>query len=200
LFTGLITSTARVISLGRSSRGASLRIKTDIDNPTVGESISVNGVCQTVAKSKGNIITFDVLPETLRVTNLGRLKSGDLVNVERALRADSRLGGHIVNGHVDGLGEITEITRNPISMEIQLDGEVFQYIVSKGSVAVDGISLTVGPEPKEGRFRIFIIPHTWESTNLKRAVRGKMVNIEVDIIAKYVKKFVSTGVWKSESF
>ncbi len=193
MFTGLITATAGVVSLSRNSRGATLRLEGDIDDPRVGESISINGVCQTVSSCRGRVVSFDVLPETLRVTNLGGLKSGDLVNIERALRADSRLGGHIVNGHIDGVGRIAEICRNPLGLEIDVDRDLSRYIVAKGPVALDGISLTVGPDPEENRFRVYIIPHTWENTNLKKAVRGKEVNIEVDIIAKYVKKFIYSG-------
>jgi riboflavin synthase len=191
MFTGLIQDTGKVIYLKRNAGGARLAIKTSLKQIEEGESIAVNGVCQTVTELRRGIFTCDILSETLRVTNLGFLSSGKLVNLERALSVGEKLGGHIVNGHVDGIGVITRVLENPQGLEISTDRDVSKYIVSKGSVAVDGISLTVGPEPEVDRFKVFIIPHTWENTNLTAVSPGYKVNIEVDILAKYMEKFVS---------
>ena len=189
MFTGLIETTGRVVAMRRSSRGGRLTIASPLERLDIGESVSVNGACQTVAELGRGSFSCDVLPETLRVTNLGDLRSGSAVNLERALGADARLGGHIVNGHVDGVGKVTRIIRDPLGIEIDAGREIGRYMVSKGSVAVDGVSLTIGPDPSGGRFRVFIIPHTWDSTTLGKARPGSRVNIEVDILAKYVEKF-----------
>jgi riboflavin synthase len=198
MFTGLIEATGKVISLSRSARGAVLRLEAPLDGLRVGDSVAVNGVCQTVARLEGARISCDVLPETLRVTNLGLLRPGEAVNLERALRPDDRLGGHVVNGHVDGMGTVVRVIRSPLGLEIEVARELGRYIVPKGPVAVDGISLTVGPDTSEGLFQVFIIPHTWDHTNLRSAVPGRKVNIEIDIFAKYVERLVprsgGTGV------
>ena len=131
----------------------------------------------------------DVLPETLRVTNLGQLRAGSPVNLERALEAGARMGGHIVNGHVDGVGRVTRVIRDPLGIEIDIGRGLGRYMVPKGSVAVDGVSLTIGPDPSGSRFRVFIIPQTWEMTTLGKVSPGSRVNIEVDILAKYVENF-----------
>lgn len=189
MFTGLIETTGRVVAMRRSSRGGRLTIASPLEGLEIGESVSVNGACQTVAELGRGSFSCDVLPETLRVTNLGDLRSGSAVNLERALGADARLGGHIVNGHVDGVGKVTRVIRTPLGLEIDAGRELSRYMVSKGSVAVDGVSLTIGPDPAGGRFKVFIIPHTWDSTTLGKARPGSRVNIEVDILAKYVEKF-----------
>ncbi len=189
MFTGLIETTGRVVAMRRSSRGGRLTIASPLEGLEIGESVSVNGACQTVAEMGRGSFSCDVLPETLRVTNLGDLRSGSVVNLERALGADARLGGHIVNGHVDGVGKVTRVIRTPLGLEIDAGRELSRYMVSKGSVAVDGVSLTIGPDPAGGRFKVFIIPHTWDSTTLGKARPGSRVNIEVDILAKYVEKF-----------
>ena len=130
-----------------------------------------------------------MLRETLRVSTFGLLRPGSRVNLERALPAGARLGGHIVNGHVDGTGTVTEVVRKPLGIEIALAPELLKYLVPKGSVAVNGVSLTVGPAVRNGRFTVFVIPHTWEHTNLRYLKTGSTVNVEVDIIAKYVEEF-----------
>jgi riboflavin synthase alpha subunit len=124
------------------------------------------------------------------VTNLGLLRSGDEVNLERALRTGDPIGGHVVNGHVDGLGVVLSVSRNPYRLEISVAREISTYVVPKGSIAVNGVSLTVGPGEPAGRFEVFIIPHTWEATNLKRLRVGSKVNIEVDIFGKYVVNYL----------
>lgn len=193
MFTGLIEATGTVVSLARSAGGGVLRIETPLDGLCVGESVAVNGVCQTVARIEGTRIACDVLPETLRVTNLGLLRPGERVNLERALRPGDRLGGHIVNGHVDGMGTVVRVTRAPLGLEIEAPRELARYVVPKGPVALDGISLTAGPETAAGRFSVFIIPHTWEHTNLRSIAPGRKVNIEIDILAKYVERLGSRG-------
>lgn len=193
MFTGLIEATGKVISLSRSARGAVLRIETPLGDLSIGDSVAVNGVCQTIARLDGGRVSCDVLPETLRVTNLGLLRPGETVNIERAMRPGDRLGGHVVNGHVDGMGTVVRVTRSPLGLEIEIDRALARYIVPKGPVAVDGISLTAGPEIAGGRFGVFIIPHTWDRTNLRSAAPGRKVNIEVDIFAKYAERLVPRG-------
>jgi riboflavin synthase len=193
MFTGLIEATGKVVSMRRSSRGGRLTIASSLEGLAIGESVSVNGVCQTVAELKGGAFFCDVLPETMRVTNLGQLRAGSIVNLERALEAGARLGGHIVNGHVDGVGRVTRVIRDPLGIEIDAGSELGRYMVPKGSVAVDGVSLTIGPDMQGDRFSVFIIPHTWETTTLGKISPGSRVNIEVDIMAKYVEKFTGPG-------
>jgi riboflavin synthase len=193
MFTGLVEDIGTVVSLERSSAGARLTVSSGLDGWEIGESISVNGACQTVAALSARGISCDVLTETLRVTNLGRLRTGAKVNVERATPSGGRLGGHIVNGHVDGMGTIVKIARRPLALEVAVDEGIFMYIVPKGSIALDGVSLTIGPDPARGRFGVFIIPHTWENTNLKYLRPGSKVNVEVDILAKYIEAFMRKG-------
>jgi len=193
MFTGLVETVGTVVSARRRGTGARLTLRTPYDRVDAGESVAVNGVCQTAIEPRGGIFSCDVLAETLRVTNLGLLRAGSIVNVERALRPGDRMGGHIVNGHVDGMGTIARIHRDPRSIEILVDDGIFRYVVPKGPVAVDGVSLTIGPELRKGRFDVFIIPHTWESTNLRALKTGARVNIEVDILAKYVERFLGTA-------
>lgn len=188
MFTGLIEDVGRVVSLRRRSNGAVLDVRTDLTGLVTGESIAVNGVCQTVTRFAGGVFTCEVLPETMRATNIAGLRGGHRVNLERALRPGDRLGGHFVNGHVDGTGEVKAIRRDPLSIDIAVGAGIFSHIVPKGSIAIDGVSLTVGPDPRGGVFRVFIIPHTWEHTGLGKLRIGSRVNIETDILAKYVFK------------
>jgi riboflavin synthase len=166
-------------------------VSSGLPDLAIGESISVNGVCQTVAVREGGNFSCDVMAETLRVSNIGTLRHGSLVNLERALRAGDRLGGHIVNGHVDGLGTVTRITPEPRTVKIAVGPDIMRFIVPKGSVAIDGISLTIGPSPGGGSFDVHIIPHTWENTNLGAMRVGAKVNIEIDILAKYMERLSS---------
>jgi riboflavin synthase len=190
MFTGLIETTGRVVTMRRSSRGGLLTISSPLEGLETGDSVSVNGACQTVIGTGAGSFSCDVLPETLRVTNLGQLRAGSAVNLERALEAGARLGGHIVNGHVDGIGRVVRVTRDPLGIEIDAGRDLGKYMVSKGSVAVDGVSLTIGPDPEGGRFRVFIIPQTWDTTTLGKVRPGSRVNIEVDILAKYIERFM----------
>ncbi len=188
MFTGLVECTGKVLYLRRRSTGAALAFEAPLEGVVEGDSVAINGVCQTITGVEKGSFTCDVLGETLRVSNLGDLSPGDAVNLERALKPGDRMGGHIVNGHVDGTGIISRIKQRPIEIEISVAPELARYMVAKGSVAVDGISLTVGPDPGRDRFSVFVIPHTWKSTNLNGAAPGKKVNIEIDILAKYVEK------------
>jgi riboflavin synthase len=190
LFTGLVEAVGTVRSVRRTAAGARLAIDAALEGLAVGESVSVDGVCVTVSSVAGTRVSCDVVRETLRVSTLGALRPGSRVNLERALAAGARLGGHIVNGHVDALGTVTKVTRRPAAIEIALDPALLRYVAPKGSVAVNGVSLTVGPSVRGGRFEAFIIPHTWEHTNLGRLVPGRRVNVEVDIVAKYVERFI----------
>lgn len=189
MFTGLIEGTGTVVSLRRRGRGARLTVSSGLEGLEMGESVAVNGVCQTVAERSGGVFSCDVLEETLRVSNIGLLRRGSVVNVERALLSTDRLGGHIVNGHIDGLGTVARVARASGTLRIAVPRDIIEYLVPKGSVAVDGVSLTVGPELGAGSFDVYIIPHTWEHTNLAGARVGGKVNIEIDILAKYVKRF-----------
>jgi riboflavin synthase len=190
LFTGLVEALGTVRAVRKNPDGARLTIETPLEGLVVGESVSVDGVCQTVAAVEGECFSCDVLRETLRVSTFGRIRPGDRVNVERALAAGGRLGGHLVNGHVDGTGTVTEMVKKPLGIEIALAPELLKYLVPKGSVAVNGVSLTVGPSVRNGRFAVFVIPHTWERTNLKYLKTGSSVNVEIDVIAKYVERYL----------
>ncbi len=190
MFTGLIECTGTVVALRLRGRGARLTVSSTLDGLMLGESIAVNGACQTVARRDGELFSCDLLEETLRVTNIGMLRAGSVVNLERALRPGDRLGGHIVSGHIDGLGTVTRVSRPSRMLSIAVAHDIIRFLVPKGSVAVNGISLTVGPRLGGGKFDVYIIPHTWENTNLTGARVGAKVNVEVDILAKYVERFV----------
>ncbi len=192
MFTGLVETKEAVSSVTNTGNGVRLSVtqQTDFDLQ-LGESVSVNGVCLTVIKHKGEI-SFDVSPETLKSTNIGELKVGDKVNLERALKLSDRLGGHLVTGHVDGTGTIREkkLSGEYTFYTFDSSEEILKYIVQKGSIAVDGISLTVvGLDNRS--FSVAIIPHTLTATNIGDKGIGDRVNLEVDIIGKYVEKFVA---------
>ena len=189
MFTGLVEAVGTVRSVRKSGEGARLTIESSLEGLVPGESVSVDGVCQTVADVDAARFSCDVLRETLRVSNFPLLRPGSRVNLERSLAAGARLGGHIVNGHVDGTGSVRRVIRKPLSIEIAVEPALLRYIVPKGPVAVNGASLTVGPSVRGDRFTVFIVPHTWEHTNLRDLKAGGTVNVEVDIIAKYVEKF-----------
>jgi riboflavin synthase len=191
LFTGLVEALGTVRAARKSAGGTRLTIETPIEGLVAGESVSVDGVCQTIDAVDGACFSCDVLPETLRVSTFGRIRPGARVNLERALAAGGRLGGHIVNGHVDGTGTVTEVVKKPLGIEIALAPELLKYLVPKGSVAVNGVSLTVGPSVRNGRFAVFVIPHTWEHTNLRYLKTGSRVNVEIDVVAKYVESYLA---------
>jgi riboflavin synthase len=197
MFTGIVeekgTITETTVSPGRSGILVVSASKV-LDGTGVGDSICVSGACQTVVQMAGRTFSVDVMPETARRTTLGEMRPGAPVNLERALRLADRVGGHLVNGHVDSTGLVrdrrTEL--NAEIFEIALEPALTRYIVPKGSVAVDGVSLTV-VDSTEGRFSVSVIPHTLEQTTLAVARAGSRVNVEVDVIAKYVESLVSGG-------
>jgi riboflavin synthase len=192
MFTGLVETTGVVTSLQKTERGIRIFIKPSSEMEVqIGDSICVNGVCLTVVQNKETLV-FDISPETLQSTNLGELEINDRVNLERALRLSDRLGGHIVTGHVDGVGLIIDKRQEGeyIFYTFEAPKEILRYIVKKGSIAVDGISLTViGLDSRS--FSVAIIPHTLAVTNIGNKGIGDKVNLESDIIGKYVEKFIS---------
>ena len=192
MFTGLVEDIGEVISLFRDSKGGWLSVRTELGDIKVGDSVAVNGACLTAVKVDENTITFEVSPETFGRTNLGLLRRGDPVNLERALRADSRLGGHFVLGHVDFTAKILSFRNLGEHRElvIEIPPDQRRFFVEKGSVAVDGISLTVN-YVRENSISINIVPYTFENTNLKFRKPGDLVNVEADIIGKYVVNYLS---------
>jgi riboflavin synthase len=203
LFTGLILETGEIMSVKQRSGGAilSLKSKETASAARLGDSISVNGVCLTVVDISGNELSFDLSDETLRSTNLGGLKKGDIINIEPSLSPSSKIGGHFVTGHVDTVGRIRSKTHigDMLKFEIEAPPKATGFLVEKGSVAVDGISLTVVDILKDG-FTLVIIPHTAKLTTLGVKGVGDSVNIEVDILGKYVARFLNRQGDKDSSF
>ena len=188
MFTGLIEALGTVAEIKPTPAGFRLRLSTDLaKNVSSGQSIAVNGVCLTVISSAADELHADVSPETARLTTLSSLKRGRLVNIERPLRADGWMGGHFVQGHVDGTGTIDEIRQEEEChwLTVNFPDTWAPYIVRKGSIAVDGISLTVAGASNH-QFDVQVVPYTWDHTNLKTARPYEPVNIECDIIGKYV--------------
>lgn len=193
MFTGIIQGRGRVIRGSSSGGGKIFVLEADfaLDDPQEGESIAVNGVCLTAMNIEGRRFTVDVSPETLSRTGLGRLREGSPVNLERALRLSDRLGGHLVSGHIDGRGRVEErrASGNFTLFTFSLPRALVKYVIGKGSIAIDGVSLTVNSCEGE-RFTVSIIPHTLAVTTLGDLKPGDGVNIEVDIIGKYVEKML----------
>ncbi|MCD5401446.1 riboflavin synthase [candidate division NPL-UPA2 bacterium] len=196
MFTGLIEELGRVEKIGRkgSSVRLTIRASTVLEDISIGASIAVNGVCLTIIGFSAESFSVDVVPETLKRTLLSRLHPGEKVNLERAVKAGDRLGGHLVTGHIDGLGEIKEKRRqgDSLILKIGILEEIAKYLVPQGSIAVDGISLTV-VESDQNSFTVAIIPHTAEVTTLRFKTVGSYVNIEVDSLSKYVEKLMNPG-------
>jgi riboflavin synthase len=194
MFTGLIIELGEIAGLQQQAQNARLAVrgKEILKDIAIGDSIAVNGVCLTVTTIEREIVTFDVSGETLTSTNLGALKRGDKINLEPSLRPNSKMGGHFVTGHIDGIGRIRSrrMEGNAERIEIEAPGTVLQYLVNKGSVAVDGISLTVVEALKDA-FTLVIIPHTASMTTIGFKKVGDTVNLEPDILAKYVAKFLN---------
>jgi riboflavin synthase len=198
MFTGIIEEVGEIVTLDDSRDFRTLRvsagnIRSDL---RLGSSVAVNGVCLTVRSLESDGFTAELSHETLNRTTLGGLRRGSLVNLERPMRADARFGGHIVQGHVDGCGRIDAFTRQGDSWDLQVGfpPSAARYIVEKGSIAVDGISLTVAGVHRDNRFSVAIIPHTFDNTNLKAAQSGDGVNLEYDVIAKYVESLLKYEV------
>ncbi len=189
MFTGIIEQLGKV----RSIEAKKNLIVYEVDcgklakQIKVGDSVAINGVCLTVTRKKGNAVSFDLMRETIEKTSLKQIKAGSSVNMELALRANGRLGGHFVTGHVDEVGVITSIEREPnwVAMTVAVSKEAIRHLVHKGSVALDGISLTVGKVTKKD-FCVYLIPYTLEVTNLSAKKKGDLLNIETDILAKYI--------------
>lgn len=195
MFTGIIEETGEVAQISDAGdfRTIFVRGNAVFDDMRIGSSIAVNGVCLTARSIGGNVFSAEMSRETLDRTSLGSLAPGSIVNLERPMRADARFGGHIVQGHVDGLGRIAHFNRggDAWDLSVQFPASAGRYIVEKGSIAVDGISLTVASLPGPGLFSVAIIPHTFENTNLKAARPGAPVNLEFDVVAKYVENLLS---------
>ena len=195
MFTGIIEAVGKVVGIAESSAGTyRLEVSTPLATELrIGDSLANNGVCLTVVARKSEAVEFDLLTETAMRTNLKELEVGSLVNLERPMLASGRFDGHIVQGHVDATAAILGIegVGQDHRIEITLPDAFRQYIVSKGSVAVNGISLTVAEVSKRS-FVVWIIPHTWRATNMRRLVPGTRVNLEFDVIAKYVERMLQT--------
>ena len=194
MFTGLVQDIAIIESVQRREESSVVSIKTRLAGMmSIGDSISINGVCLTATSIRGDSITVDVMVQTLKLSNLGRIAEGSEVNAELATRADSRLGGHIVQGHVDGVGRV--VTNEPgekwQKFEIEMPQELKKYVVNQGSICIDGVSLTVGKiDDATSIVTLWLIPETIEKTTLASKVAGTEVNIEVDVLAKYVERLL----------
>lgn len=198
MFTGLIETVGRVTSFEKRGAAAILTVSTSlpVTDSAIGDSVAVNGACLTVTAKPDAALSFDVSPETLASTTIGILRSGQSVNLERALRLGDRMGGHIVTGHIDSIGKLTRMSETSGNrvLEFTLSPEYVRYLIHKGSVAINGISLTVNKVTTDG-FSVNIIPLTQASTTLDKLRIGENVNIETDIIGKYVERLASP--WKS---
>lgn len=194
MFTGLVESTAEVISLHLATAGGTLRVRSTEIAPTaeIGDSIAVNGCCLTVTTRAANELTFDLLAETLARTNLGALTPGAAVNLERALLATARLGGHFVQGHIDGAINVRAFEKvgGDSRLELELPREFAHYVVVKGSIAINGVSLTVA-EVSENAFVVWIIPHTLSATNFSTIKAGDRLNVEFDLLARHVERILA---------
>ena len=194
MFTGIVEEIGKVQNIRKNIKSSVIVIEGNkiFEDIHVGDSIAVNGVCLTVTTFNNNIFEADIMNETLNRSSLGRLKNGSYVNLERAMSANGRFGGHIVSGHIDGTGKIVKIEKddNAIWYTISVEEKLMKYIVEKGSVAIDGISLTVAKVCTKD-FSVSIIPHTVKETILSHISVGDIVNIENDVIGKYVEKFIN---------
>lgn len=191
MFTGLVECTGRVLELTPIEQGARYTLEIPFaDELALGDSVAVNGCCLTVDRIEGKRVEFDLLTQTLRVTSLGQLKPGSICNLERAMGGSGRFGGHFVMGHVDTTGEVVSLT--PVGQDhcvrIRIPSEYTRYTIDKGSIAVDGISLTIANIIDGNILEFWITPHTWQRTNMHDYTPGTIVDIEVDMIAKYVEK------------
>jgi riboflavin synthase len=193
MFTGLVESLGKVSSIEIAIDSAVITFDSVpfADQLNIGDSVSVNGTCLTVTKLDNDSFAVDVMMQTLKLTSLQNLKQGDLVNLERAALVSSRLGGHIVQGHIDGTGSIAQLAPGEkwLQMDIQFPSELLKYVVPQGSICIDGVSLTVGSVSDElNQITVWLIPETLAKTNLSVKKPGDLVNIEVDVLAKYVER------------
>lgn len=200
MFTGIIEEIGKIQGIRKGEKSSTLTISASqvLDKTFVGDSICTNGVCLTVTKMNKGSFDADVMAETLRRSNLGNLKIGNHVNLERALTLDKRLGGHLVSGHIDGVGEIIsrEKEDNAVWITIKASPEILKYVIEKGSITIDGISLTVAYVDNHV-FKVSIIPHTGANTTLLDKLQGETVNLECDQLGKYVEKLL--GLQKQEN-
>lgn len=196
MFTGIVEEIGIVKSLTKNGTQAVIAIECNkvLLDTKLGDSIAINGVCQTAVEINANSFSVEVSSATLEVTTFKTLKVGDKVNLERALTLQSRLGGHLVSGHVDGVAKVKNIQKdaNFYNLSFELDKNLMKYIAKKGSITINGISLTIA-ELTSSEVKIAIIPHTFENTTLKNLKYNDFVNVETDILAKYVEKFLSTN-------
>lgn len=203
MFTGIVEEIGEIIAVKRGAVSCELSIKGNIifDDLKLGDSVAVNGLCLTVTSINGNIFTADVMAESMRRSNLGLLQKGSAVNLERAMSANGRFGGHIVSGHIDGVGFIRSLVRedNAVWVTVSTDESIMRYIVEKGSVAIDGISLTVAKVFKDA-FSVSVIPHTGAETTLLSKKAGDRVNLECDIVGKYIEKLLGKSGGITEDF
>ncbi|QTL99882.1 riboflavin synthase [Iocasia frigidifontis] len=199
MFTGIIQELGILQGSLRTENSYQLLIKAKrvLNNIKKGDSIAVNGVCLTVVDFTGESFTVDIMPETLRASNLGSLKQGSQLNLEQAVRADGFLGGHLLSGHIDGVGRVKQFTteKNAVIIEIMVDSELTKFMVDKGSVGLNGVSLTI-MKLRQDSIMVSLIPTTRQDTNLDNLKVGQLINIETDLIAKYVYKIMEKG--KSE--
>jgi riboflavin synthase len=192
LFTGLVADLGTVTAVDASDDGVRLTVETALQLGE-GDSIAVNGVCLTATSLPDGAFTADVMHETMRRSSLGKLEAGSKVNLELPLRADDRLGGHFVQGHVDGLGTVWDVREEGFAQVLSIGAppEIMRYVIEKGSIAVDGVSLTVSGLGEDW-FQVSLIPETLERTILGHATTGTPVNLEVDVLAKYIERLVPT--------
>ncbi|WP_291570136.1 riboflavin synthase [Clostridium sp. UBA4548] len=193
MFTGLVEEIGVVEAISKSTKSARITIKANkvLEEVKLGDSICTNGVCLTVTSYSNSKFTVDAMAETMRRSNLRNFSIGEEVNLERALRVGDRLGGHIVSGHIDGMGTISSFEKedNAVWIAINTSEEILKYIVQKGSIAIDGVSLTIAYVDNKV-FKVSIIPHTKDMTTLLRKKVGDVVNLECDVLGKYVEKFL----------
>lgn len=193
MFTGIVSERGRVVARGGGTDGLRLEIEAQeiARHARPGDSVSIDGCCLTVTQAENGLLAFDAMPESLHRTTLGRLAAGDEVNLEPALRAGDPLGGHYVQGHVDGVGQVAAVEPEGESRRVFVEAptELLRYCVEKGSIAVDGVSLTI-TALREGGFEVALVQHTLEQTTFGRLEPGDEVNLEVDILAKYVERLL----------
>ncbi|MFA8300148.1 MAG: riboflavin synthase [Hyphomicrobiales bacterium] len=196
MFTGIIEEIGIIKEVRKGTKSIQLSIQADkvLSDVKLGDSIATNGICLTVTKFDSSCFSVDVMPESIKRTSLGNIRSGMMVNLERAVRVGDRLGGHIVSGHIDGVGTIEDFKEddNAIWVTINASSNIMKYIIEKGSIAIDGVSLTVAYADNK-KFKVSIIPHTKKETILCSKKIGDLVNLECDITAKYIERFV---LWK----
>ena len=189
MFTGIVRELGAVEAVEESATGVRLLVRAPdpAAEAAVGDSVAVNGVCLTAVRADDGVLAFDAVPETLRRSSLGRLAAGARVNVEPALRAGEPLGGHFVQGHVDGVGRVRRADAE--GLEIEAGGEILRYCVEKGSIAVEGVSLTIAALGEDS-FTVALVPHTREVTTLGAVAQGDEVNLEADVLAKHVERLL----------